>query len=253
MTCENDDEGAKKLAEEIADDIWERRREALNPYLTVTEAASVASTWNAGTGPLIIADYADNPGSGAYGDSTALLSALLSANIKNACFGPMVDAAAALQLQHIVPGESVTLSIGGKIAPEFGGGPIEVTGTVQWYGEGLVVGSGPIMGGQQRSFGTTAVLRVDEIDILIVSIAHQILDLSQFETFGIDPQQLNVVALRSMQHFRAAFTPIAGRIVICDSGALCTVNYSAMPYQHVPRPVYPLDDDPQDNMSKAET
>jgi microcystin degradation protein MlrC len=30
-------------------------------------------------GPLVIADYADNPGAGAYGDATALLAALLEA------------------------------------------------------------------------------------------------------------------------------------------------------------------------------
>ena len=111
----------------------------------------------------------------------------------------MIDAAAALRLQNTIKGEIVTLSIGGKIAPELGGAPIEVNGTVMWRGEGLVVGNGPILGGQQRSFGPTAVLRVDEVDILIVSIAHQFLDLSQFETFGIDPQVKNVVALRSMR------------------------------------------------------
>ena len=131
--------------------------------------------------------------------------------------------------------------MGGKTAPEIGGGPIEVTGTLKWRGEGNVVGSGPILGGLQRSFGPTAVLRVQGIDILIVSIAHQILDLRQFETFGIHPASARVVALKSMQHFRAAFAPIAGRIIVCDSGALCTLNYAAMPYISVPRPIYPLD------------
>ena len=33
-------------------------------------------------GPLVIADYADNPGAGGYGDSTALLGALLEAGVK---------------------------------------------------------------------------------------------------------------------------------------------------------------------------
>ena len=93
----------------------------------------------------------------------------------------------------------------------------------------------------QRSFGPTAVLHVRGIDILIVSIAHQMLDLRQFETFGIDPAAARVVALKSMQHFRAAFAPIAGRIIVCDSGALCTLNYAALDYRVVPRPIYPLD------------
>ena len=77
--------------------------------------------------------------------------------------------------------------------------------------------------------------------MLVVSIAHQMLDLSQFETFGIDPKAKSVIALKSMQHFRAAFEPIAGEVIVCDSGALCTVDYKVLDYQKVPRPIFPLD------------
>lgn len=241
VTSETGLAGAQSIAEEIADDIWDRRDETLNSYLSVDEAAAMAAAWKPGAGPLVIADYADNPGSGAYGDSTALLNAMLAANVGDACFGPMIDPDAALSLQTRDIGETVSLQLGGKTAPGFGGGPIDVTGTIQWRGEGVFIGSGPILGGQTRSFGATAVLRVKGIDILIVSIAHQILDLSQFATFGIDPLSQRVIALKSMQHFRAAFAPIAGRITVCDSGALCTLNYASLDYRNVPRPMHPLD------------
>ncbi len=115
-----------------------------------------------------------------------------------------------------------------------------MTGTVTWAGEGTLVGSGPILGGLRSSFGPTAVLRVAGIDVLIVGIANQLLDLRQFEAFGIDPAAKSVVALKSMQHFRAAFAPIAGRIVVCDSGALCTLDYGSLDYRNVPRPIFPL-------------
>jgi microcystin degradation protein MlrC len=46
-----------------------------------------------------------------------------------------------------------------------------------------------------------------------------------------------------MQHFRAAFEPIAGQVIVCDSGALCTLDYAALPYARVLRPVFPLDRD----------
>ncbi len=197
---------AQGVADEIADDIWEHRDEKLNNYLTVEQAATMAKTWKPGVGPLVTADYADNPGSGAYGDSMSLPAALLNDDVDDACFGP-----------------------------------IQVTGTVQWVGDRAFTGSGPILDGLQRSFGATAVLRVQGIDILIVTVPQQILDLRQFEAFGIDPQKKTVVALKSMQHLRAAFTPIAGRIVVCDSGALCTLNYAALDYRNVSRPMYPLD------------
>jgi microcystin degradation protein MlrC len=241
ITCEGDNVAHRSIAERLADDIWNRRNEVLNTYLTSSEAASAAVKWNEGAGPLIIADYADNPGSGAYGDATDLLAALLEAGIENACFGPLVDPRAAAFLNNQTIGSEVTLDIGGATAPEFGGGPLGVTGIVKWIGDGRVVGSGPILGGLERSFGPTAVLEVAGIDILIVSIAHQMLDLKQFETFGVNPARKSIVALKSMQHFRAAFTPIAGRIIVCDSGALCTLNYRALSYKNVPRSTFPLD------------
>ena len=241
VTCDGETAAHRLIAETLADDIWDRRHEVLNTYLSPPDAARIARKWDGGAGPLIIADYADNPGSGAYGDATDLLAELLDAGVRNACFGPIVDPQTADFLNTQPLGATVTLDIGGRTAPEFGGGPLNVTGTVKWTGDGHVVGSGPILGGLERSFGTTAVLEVAGIDILIVNIAHQMLDLRQFEAFGIDPKQKAVVALKSMQHFRAAFAPIAGRIVVCDSGALCTLDYGSLGYKNVPRPMFPLD------------
>jgi microcystin degradation protein MlrC len=44
-----------------------------------------------------------------------------------------------------------------------------------------------------------------------------------------------------MQHFRAAFEPMAEKIIVCDCGALCTTDVTKLPYRKVPRPIYPLD------------
>ena len=241
VTCDSDTPMHRAIGETLAQDIWGRRHEAINTYVTCAEAAEAAARWSGSAGPLVLADYADNPGAGAYGDATDLLSALLAAGVGDACFGPLVDPEAAAFLNMQPVGATVTVSLGGKTAPAFGGGPLTLTGTLKWVGDGRVVGSGPILGGLERNFGATAVLNVAGIDILVVTIAHQMLDLKQFQTFGIDPAQKTVVALKSMQHFRAAFTPIAGRIIVCDSGALCTLKYSLLDYQRVPRPMFPLD------------
>lgn len=69
------------------------------------------------------------------------------------------------------------------------------------------------------------------------------LDQQQFKSFGIVPQEKAVVALKSMQHFRAAFEPIAGRVIVCDRGALSTPRYDRRTYRNVTRPIFPLDRD----------
>lgn len=231
------------FAESLADDIWARRHEVLNDYLTVEAAAAVAVGFDPRNGPLVIADYADNPGAGGYGDSTALLGALLEAGVSNACFGPMVDGEAVQALHKARVGEHVRIALGGKTDVEFGGGPLMLDGELVAISDGHFVGDGPILGGLHRSYGPTAVLRVDGVEILIVTIAQQMLDLQQFKAFGIAPERKSVIALKSMQHFRAAFEPIAAQVIVCDGGALCTLHYERLPYRNVPRPIFPLDPD----------
>ena len=98
-----------------------------------------------------------------------------------------------------------------------------------------------MIGGLDQSFGTSAVLVVDGIEVLVTGTPLQMLDLQQFRAFGIDPAAKRVVGLKSMQHFRAAFEPIASKVVVCDSGALCTLDYDRLPFTKIPRPIFPLD------------
>jgi len=242
VTYDGDPMPHRFFAENIAEKIWEARFEILNTFHTVQQAAEIAGRYR-GTQPLIIADYADNPGGGGYGDSTALLGALLAAGVEGACFGPMVDPETIQQLHRAGIGEPVRLLLGGKTDARFGGGPLDVTATLLRIADGKLIGDGPVLGGLEFSFGPTAVVRIDGVTVLVVSEPSQMLDLQQFRAFGIDPGAHRVVALKSMQHFRAAFEPIAGEVIVCDSGALCTIDYSRFPYHNVPRPVFPLDRD----------
>jgi microcystin degradation protein MlrC len=156
----------------------------------------------------------------------------------------MVDADAVRVLSGSDVGDRVSLELGGKVDPDFGGGPVGIEVELLGLSDGWFVGDGPMLGGLRRSFGPSAVVRVDDIEVLIVTVAQQILDLQQLKSFGIDPEGKSVIALKSMQHFRAAFEPIAGQVIVCDSGALCTLDYERLPYQNVQRPIFPLDEDP---------
>ena len=245
VTAQGDMARHAAFASELADDIWAHRLEAINKYHTVAQAAALCKAYLRGNkkGPIIVADYADNPGGGGYGDATALLKALFDAGVGDACFGPIVDPQAVAQLQGAPVGSKVEVALGGKTDARLGGGPLPVTGTVLLHSDGHYFANGPMTGGLDKSWGPTVVLRVEGIDILIVSRPAQILDLAQFTAFGIEPATKKVVALKSMQHFRAAFEPMAGKVIVCDSGALCTPNYASLPYPAVPRPIFPLDQD----------
>lgn len=234
---------AREIANSLIEGVWDARNSLANDFLSVKEACDMAKAFDASNGPLIIADYADNPGSGAYGDSTNLLAAMLAVNLDDATFGPMIDPEAAAILGKGYLGDVVTIALGGKNDPAFGGGPLELTGEIRHVSDGQLVGTGPMMGGHHFSFGTTVVFRVQNIDIVVVTERGQMLDLEQFRAFGIDPAVKRTVALKSMQHFRAAFEPISSKVIVCDSGALSTPKMSSRPYSNVRRPIWPLDPD----------
>lgn len=239
--------GAESLATDIARDhargVWDGRHVPGYDFLTVEAAVRIAAAHDAAAGPLVIADYADNPGAGAYGDATNLLRGMLDAGLTRAVFAPMIDPEAALALHRHRVGDTVTLDVGGKCDPAFGGGPLRLTGQVQHLSDGRFRGDGPMLGGLDRTYGTTAVLRVAGIEILIVTEREQMLDRQQLAAFGIPPTDRAILALKSMQHFRAAFEPIAARVIVCDSGALATPDSSRKPYARVRRPIWPLDRD----------
>jgi microcystin degradation protein MlrC len=241
VTCQGDLDRHLAFADGLVDDMWQRRFEKVTEFLSVEAAVDEAKPFVATTGPLIIADYADNPGGGGYGDATELLRVMIAANLRDACFGPIVDPEAAAELHCAQPGETVSVRLGGKVDPRVGGAPLALTGTLIGVSDGDYLGDGPMLGGLKGSWGPCGVLRVGDIDILVTTARAQMIDLQQFRAFGIDPAAKRVVGLKSMQHFRAAFEPIAGKVIVCDSGALCTPDLTKLPYVNVRRPIFPLD------------
>jgi len=245
VTAQGDMERHAAFAAELADDMWRQRGEVLaqllEPQHAVEHCQRLLREDAARRGPVVLADYADNPGGGAYGDATDLLRAMLAARLPNACFGPIIDPATVDGVWDCRPGDRVQVALGGKIDPALGGAPILTPATVLTLSEGHWTGSGPMMQGITYSWGRTAVLDIDGIEVLVTSRSMQILDLEQFRAFGIEPACKDVVGLKSMQHFRAVFDPIASHILLCDSGALCTRDMAALPFRRRARPVYPLD------------
>jgi microcystin degradation protein MlrC len=68
-------------------------------------------------------------------------------------------------------------------------------------------------------------------------------DPALFQSHGIDPLYCRIVVVKSPNGFRAAYEPIAKAIYVVDTPGVSTSNLKALPFQRVPRPIYPLDPD----------
>jgi microcystin degradation protein MlrC len=234
---------AQEIAEAFMDHAWATRDYSSVHMLSVAEAVARARDGKRGDKPLVIADYTDNPGGGGYGDATAFLKGLIEAQVEGVAFHAICDPQAVEAGMETGIGPA-TLTLGGKTDPSRGGGPLTLAGEITCLTNGKFIAYGPMGGGVQRNYGPSLVFRVGGIDIVLISNNGQATDLGQFTSLGIDPTRYPTVAVKSMQHFRAAFEPIAREVILVDTGALCSDNYTPELYDRVPRPVWPIDEMP---------
>jgi microcystin degradation protein MlrC len=231
------------IAEEFMDHAWATRDYSSVEMLSVAAAVARAREGKPGEKPLVVADYTDNPGGGGYGDATAFLKGLVEAGVERVAFHAVCDPEAVADAMRAGIGPA-TLTLGGKTDPRLGGGPLTLDGEITHLSNGRFVAYGPMGGGVERDYGPSAVFRVggpNGIEIILITNNGQAVDLAQFTSLGIDPTRYSTVCVKSMQHFRAAFEPIAREVILVDTGALCSPHYTRELYPRVRRPVWPLD------------
>jgi microcystin degradation protein MlrC len=84
-------------------------------------------------------------------------------------------------------------------------------------------------------------LQVGGIDIVASSFRTQTLDPEVFLLQGIDVTRYKIVVVKSSNHFRAGFEPVAKAIITADSPGLTTLNVAYFPRERSPRPIWPVD------------
>jgi microcystin degradation protein MlrC len=239
VTDESLVEETRAACADIATDADDRRHEFDRTYTSVDEAVAAAREWDATDGPLLLADIADNPGGGSAEDGTVILEALLDAGLEDVAVAAIYDPAAVDAAVEAGVGSSVTVSLGGHV--EDNGDPITVEAYVRSLSDGTYRNQGPMSTGLQVSFERTAVLDIDGIDVIVGSHRQQPYDPEVFRSQGITPERQRVLVLKSTVHYRAGYEPIAGEIREVSAPGLCSPDLSSFSYEHVERPMYPLD------------
>ena len=241
VTVDGNTERGQTIAEEFMDQAWQTRDFTTVKLLSIAEAVTLARQGKPGDKPLVVADYTDNPGGGGYGDATGFLKGLVEAGVESVAFHAICDPEAVQDGMRAGVGAKTTLTLGGKTDPSMGGARLALLGEVTCLTNGRFIAYGPMGGGIERNHGPSMVFHVGGIDIIVITNNGQAVDLAQFTSLGVDPSRYRTVAVKSMQHFRAAFEPIAREVVLVDTGALCSEIYTPELFTRVRRPVWPLD------------
>ncbi len=226
---DGDSAKAAEIAEKLGQELFSMRHEIQADYRSITEALDIAEAST--NHPVIIADYADNAGGGAPGDSTFLLQELLDRGIQNAAFGMIWDPIAVEVAIEAGVGATLDLRIGGKMGPS-SGSPVDVHGTITALKHDAV--GGDTRGQRTAQLGDLVNLRVNGIDILLNTRRQQVLSPICFTEVGVDPTERDIVVVKSSQHFYAQFEPIAGQIIYARSGGSLSPVMTDIPYQRLP-------------------
>ncbi len=195
--------------------------------------------------PVIIAEPADNIGGGAPGDGTDLLLALVDAKIENAAVA-INDPRAVAALSTCRPGERLTLDIGGR-GSLIGGGPLNLDLEFVSRSDGRFELEDPnshlaSMCGREFDMGPCAVVRHGGLQILLTSRKTPPFDLGQWRSQGIEPEKMAVIGVKAAIAHRRVYDPIAGAHCSVETRGPCSSNLKQLPFQHVRRPLYPLDE-----------
>ena len=227
---------AEQLGEEIAAWPPSANTPHLRPDAAIDAAVAAKAAGAARARPVVLADRWDNPGGGVAGDSTVLLRALLARPDVPAAIGVLWDPVAVRLCTAAGPGAALHLRFCGKATPQ-SGQPVDAHVTVQSVSDDLLI---PF---EQSvvSLGAAACIRIGTLDVVLGSTRAQTFAPEAFTRMGVDLRAKTVVAVKSSNHFHAAFAPIAAAVLYVDSGGPYPPDPARIPYTRIRRPITPLD------------
>jgi microcystin degradation protein MlrC len=259
VVADGDPDLARECAREVAGTVWERRHEFVGDYPEPPEAVELAARLAEGTvadppesvdrggdpeGPVVLADLGDNPGGGGAADGTTVLRALLDRGVTGAGFAILRDPEAVDRAVAAGVGETVELDLGGKTDDRHGDPIEDIDCYVRAVTDGEFRNAGPMATGTKNSLGRAVDLRCGRdrgVRVIACENRLQPLDAEVWRHAGIQPERLDVLTVKSTNHFRADYEPMASFVVPVDSPGLVAVDPRRFEYDRVARPKFPLD------------
>jgi microcystin degradation protein MlrC len=209
-------------------------------------AGQIAHARSLGDGPVVLVDHGDNTASGGTQDVMSVIEEVMRQGLADVVAGPICDPAGVRRLVEAGTAASVTLPLGGRIdMPQINlpGKPLSVTGKVTRITDGQFTVTGPMATGTRVRMGRTAVLDTGAMQIVVSEGRSEPFDTGVFTHCGIDPRRKKYVLIKSRQHFRAGFEPIARHIVLCDGDGVTSSDLRLFSYRNRRRPLFPFERD----------
>lgn len=192
---------------------------------------------------VVLADTQDNPGGGGAGDTTGVLQAMIAHNFKNAALGVINDRAVAAIAHEVGIGGRFIAQLGGKTGggqslgqssgQSLGQSPFQCEVEVRNLSDGCFTATGPMYKGANMEIGLCAWLSISGIAVVVCSKAVQTADQAHFRHLGIEPGEMDYIALKSSVHFRNDFEKLASKIFIIRAPGVVYADPATLHYTNI--------------------
>jgi microcystin degradation protein MlrC len=244
VVADGDRAAAEREARRLADMLW-ATRERLILDLPDAEAA-VHEAAHSDRCPVVLMDLGDNIGGGSAGDSTFLLAELLRQEARGWVV-TIADPEAVQSAFQSGVGGTFDGWVGGK-TDRLHGEPVRMRGRIRSLHDGQYFEPEVRHGGTcYHDMGRTAVVTAEgstlEVPSLLVLTTERSSpnSLHQLTSCGIRPGRQRILVVKGAIAPRAAYEPIAARIIEVDTGGATAVNPARFTYRRVRRPLFGLD------------
>lgn len=194
VVTDNDPELAEKLADELAKLSWAVRHK-LPPEFPGPEAAiqQARSVWiRRSLGTVCISDASDMVGAGATGESTHLLKALIDTAADMASLTTIRDDAVVAELWDRPTGDSVDVTLGGKLLSEALSPPLQLSARIRSQHP-------------DTPFGDVVVLDAGHVQVVVTSAPPLAMKPSFYSDVGLSPFAADICVVKSLFPFRLFF------------------------------------------------
>ena len=222
--------GADKFAAHLRDEFVAREGKFQAKLWPPDEVVAYAMNHD---GPIVVADALDNPGGGAPGDAIGLLKAMIEGGAESAVMAVLWDPAAAETAMKAGEGAEIMLTLGAHSGGAPGEEPLEVMAVVERTNQTSVHATGPFYQGAEIDLGASVLLRIGGVHVVVGSRRVQCADRAMISHFGLRPEVMRLVAVKSAVHFRADFTPMAKEILVAAGRGPDPADQASRPYQHL--------------------
>jgi len=223
----------------VGDACWQTRHNRQLDYVTPDTLLSAARAIDGG--PVAVSEGHDATNSGAAGDSTLLLAAMVAEDIGDGgglCF--CVDPEAVAGCFAAGVGAAVSLTVGGRRDPF--SEPLSVQGTVEDIGELRYTLSGHGGHNLPVDMGRMARLRVRDTTIVLVEETGPGSSPQLYSAAGAEPRACKIVLAKSPEGFRADYEPFCAGILYAAAPGCATPFIEQIDLRQSNHPIFPFDD-----------